>query len=457
MYVLNSSVHGSFQHLRKAEMSAFVEQLETLLRKTETDPAPVYFILEAEPGMGRSTASEEYKQLARAKNLKCNHIRLIRGDEAIPYGVFGKVLIELIGTDEFSSEDQQRHMLKTLISRYVAEDAQDMTHGHLKLMLGLIWIGDISPKANAVQGKIQMMKPIQDIMNALLTKERCCMIIDDAHYCDELSWNELEAMMMGAQNVAFLITLHSRSWSSYTCERRSFDAPRSQLSPGATFDADSDIKEQQIATDAYSRLLSGPRCKHLDLRALPSSLFDDFLESISPGLPQFVKNSVFSVSAGVPYWIGFISNMIIDYGSDVFMNILATTNKPDLNAILEYRLQHMGADQKLNDDATNILLLASIIGDDFSIDLLKSLVVDEAHVDNLPTYIELLKLKGFIRDLPSKNEKAYEFQHPFIRRTVYEVIPTNEASVCHQKIAVYIEKKYPDFKLRPYYSRYFPS
>ena len=48
--------------------------------------------------------------------------------------------------------------------------------------------------------------------------------------------------------------------------------------------------------------------------------------------------------------------------------------------------------------------------------------------------------------------EVLEFQNPFIRKTIYELIPVNETPEHHLKVAQHIERRYKE-DLRPYFSR----
>ena len=386
----------SFRHTRKEEIREFTSQLDALAKGGMADSqADIFCVVEAEPGMGRSSAVRAYLGLARERGLRSFSFQATHGDESIPYGLFRKLFVTIIGTEKFQTEIQQKEMLQTLIQKCVDPEYSDMVLNQLKSMLGLVWSSDPPVKPNALQNpRIQDTRHIRNIMLSILNEEPSCIVMDDVHYCDELSWNEMEILVKSSQMVAYMLTIHARQWISY--DRRSFEAPKHQIHPGATFDSDFEMKQQTIPTDAYIRLLQMPRSRRMHLKALPFTTFEPFLNAIIPDLSYETKNHLYQISSGIPFWITYVGRIILDYGFAEFLDYLSKSNKNPLNSVIEFQLE------QLTKDEMNIVLLCSIIGDDFSVDMLTVLLTDPSDVENIQEYLEHLKEKGFLKDVENR-------------------------------------------------------
>lgn len=391
----------SFRHTRKEEVREFTSQLDALAKggMAEAD-ADIFCVVEAEPGMGRSSAVMTYLGLARERGLRSFSLQATHGDESIPYGLFRKLFITIIGNENFLTEMQQKQTLKDLIQRCVEPENADMVLMQLKTMLGLVWSSDPPSKQNTLQNpRIRDTSHIHNILLSILNEEPCCIVMDDVHYCDELSWNEMEILVKSSQMVAYMLTIHARQWISY--DRCSFEAPKHQIHPGATFDSDFEMKQQTIPTDAYMRLLQMQRSRRMHLKALPFTTFEAFLHAIVPDIPSDAKNQIYNISSGIPFWITYIGRIILEYGSTEFLDYLSKSTKNPLNCVIEFQLE------QLTKDEMNIILLCSIIGDDFSVDMLIVLLTDPSDIENIQEYLKNLKEKGFLKDINHRRGRFF--------------------------------------------------
>ena len=386
----------SFRHTRKEEVREFTSQLDALAKggMAEAD-ADIFCVVEAEPGMGRSSAVMTYLTLARERGLRSFSFQATHGDESIPYGLFRKLFITIIGNENFKTEMQQKQTLNDLIQKCVEPEYADMVLMQLKAMLGIVWSSDPPPKQNTLANpRIRDTSHIHAILSSILNEEPSCIVMDDVHYCDELSWNEIEILVKSSQLVAYMLTIHARQWISY--DRRSFEAPKHQIHPGATFDSDFEMKQQTIPTDAYMRLLQMQRSRRMHLKALPFTTFESFLHAVVPDVSFDIKNQIYQISSGIPFWITYIGRIILEYGSVEFLDFLSKSAKNPLNSVIEFQLA------QLSKDEMNIILLCSIIGDDFSVDMLIVLLTDQSDVDNIQQYLKNLKEKGFLKDIETR-------------------------------------------------------
>ena len=466
---------GGFRSLRKEESDFLEKQLDAVLLYSEPSsssssetPLPHGFsIIEAEPGMGRSSAIHFFQESGAERNMICVSITAAYCDEAIPYGVFRKLLLKLIGEENFRTEELQREVLQRLLKKNEIELEQyESTISQIKLILALRWSGDPAPKPNSANSnaRISNISLIRRIVLSLFTSPilssssssssslplRFCISIDDAHHCDELSWNEIEFIINHTRNAAFLISIYSRHWESY--DRKSFDGnthnntythaisglnngnqqqqqhmqrqpPITRHTPNSTFDINFELRmHQSIPSDAYQRLYRHQRCHRFRLRPLIMTLFDQFLKALLPNVSQDVKIAIYNTSSGIPFWIIFIARIINNGGTESFTNPVSRASKQPLVALIEFRFY------QLKKELVKVILHASVIGDDFSLGMLLHLLGSDICLNEeesaLKSQLQLLSNEGFIKQVFQQKEETYEFLNPLLRKTIYDLMPS---------------------------------
>lgn len=229
-------------------------------------------ILCGQPGAGKSTSVEYFRLSARQRGIEMVHIKAQTLHRNSPYGIIKEIFLQLIGEDNFRTPDQQNGMLVRLVNQayrdtnqdqYSAEDKAFAKHS-LEILLGLNCVHKPRKIASSYhqnhhehhvnQGKRHhpstprsMNHPIPPenldndewdtfelesyqearhrddysfykILAVLLRSEPLALIIENAHYCDELTWNELLLMLLGYDfDICMLLTM--RSYHSVTASQ----------------------------------------------------------------------------------------------------------------------------------------------------------------------------------------------------------------------------------------------
>ena len=107
------------------------------------DPMVSFTLVQGPSGSGKTTAANFARRGAITRGIRCIYIQARNGDEAIPLGVIGKLITELIGHNELNSEVRQRAALKKLVrSLFPESDPMEklMKSKSLKQGLGYKWL-----------------------------------------------------------------------------------------------------------------------------------------------------------------------------------------------------------------------------------------------------------------------------------------------------------------------------
>jgi predicted ATPase len=299
----------------------------------------------------------------------------------------------------------------------------------------------------------RMVEYAEKITHKLMEFDKVVLILEDAQFCDELTWKKLERIIDQNIRVLVLITVHVDSFR----DAKAF-LPSSKVSKGfaaasvqeigATFQVATDVelKKQLLQSYIYNQISHTRRCRKIVLAALSRDDIENILKAslnISTVSAELVK-TVFDISAGNPFWISSMASFINERGAGDFTKAIETKDAQNpLHALILCRLD------MLNPEVFHVAKIASIIGDDFTKDMLQHLLPD---VKNLTQCLVALKSNGFLYSI-ANDANAYEFQNPLLTSTIYDLIPVQVQIENHLKMALFIEKTYAA-NLSGFYNRY---
>eukprot|EP00981_Chlorochromonas_danica_P015276 scaffold11522_cov239-Ochromonas_danica.AAC.3 len=279
------------------------------------------------------------------------------------------------------------------------------------------------------------------ILTVLLKGEKVAIIIEDAHYCDELSWNELHLLLIGTDlNAVVLLTMRS----SATVKPPIGDSPKVDHRGGRKsvlisqnevleLEHNSNNTGHENSTVVEMNSLNEPEVKDILLHTLQ-------VQDISNDLVKLVLD----VSSGNAFWCKSIAFFIKERGAEAFEK--AAEHESRVNSLKQLILLRM---EKLDVDHQLILKYASIIGDEFSEKMLKK-VLPERLWPKLNETMEMLAEHGFVLCIAESPQLVFGFQNDLIRQTIYELTPPKDAASVHLTIAEFIEVEYAK-NLRPFY------
>lgn len=96
---------------------------------------------------------------------------------------------------------------------------------------------------------------------------------------------------------------------------------------------------------------------------------------------------------------------------------------------------------RLEEGARDLLLMMSVVGREFSLDLIQQLW---AQSDELPVLVNQLKDSGLISGLEQRNRDTYSFKHILIQEAVYDSLLASRRTVLHEDVAQAFETLYAD-------------
>eukprot|EP01038_Epipyxis_sp_PR26KG_P014054 gene14054-18852_t len=200
-----------------------------------------------------------------------------------------------------------------------------------------------------------------------------------------------------------------------------------------------------IQYDAYISILEHPKTQIIVLDSLTKTDIKNLLYTVL-GVDKVSKDLVtfvFNVTSGNPYWCNDMANFIKDYDMDYVENAMK-----ECGSYILCRIERLAHENK------QILKYASIIGSEFSFDMIFTVLKETLNINqsNLIDNLEELVLHGFLVILKEYPFIIYGFENPLVQSTLYELMPPRDASEIHLCVAKYIENTYQNDK-----SLFYPS
>lgn len=414
-----------------------------------------FMILCGPAGSGKRTAAEYFLISARERGLQTIQLTPKSHHRNMPYGVMKDLLIELMGEEKFRDPHEQRRYLETLLDEAFPDDPDNraLAATTINTMLGFSvksgsgrhGANNISDIRISVYGEFQqgesggrrnshhskheegtdedddedeeeMFSPMKRskqivregcdlsfyrLLAVLLRGQPTAIVIENAQFCDELSWNELYLMLVGYElDISVLLTLKSkpesvRRTTSHHSSDHSFSTPLFNASsisntshwvvPTAEMQTlqeitDSVLEEmekvglREFEAGMFPSIFSHPHCKVVEMKGLTEDEVRSLLlqtlkiDTISNEVVRLVMDA----SSGNTYWVKNIASLIKDLGvHEIERKIAAGTGGSSaLKTLIHCRLDLLDA------EARRIVKLASVVGFEFTPHLLEVLAVD---------------------------------------------------------------------------------
>jgi hypothetical protein len=317
------------------------------------------------------------------------------------------------------------------------------------------------------------------VLKLLLEDTPTAIVIEYAHFCDELSWDELyHLLVQEGLSLSVLITMENKfatvqfdkslglghstltlntaaiAVSTPTSEtRKHYQKKRQSLLSGKEDEKDyhsqpspklaassstdsvsvkSGTKNGMASTNipingtqhqtppAYSAIVSHANTRVIEMTSLNEDEVRNMLLKILEvsSISDDIVQLVLDVSSGSAFWCKAIGNFMKERGVQELekaMKLGAASENP-LKVLILLRLE------KLNPDSQFIIKHASIIGEEFSEKMLAA-VLPRKLVALMPQALKQLVEEGFITPVEEYPQAIFEFQNNLIKDTLYNLMP----------------------------------
>ncbi|UCD97894.1 MAG: AAA family ATPase [Chloroflexota bacterium] len=374
--------------------------------------------LTGEAGLGKSRLIEElHEELDRnaPRGYQWVEARGISYESSRPYGLFIQALRQFCQVNDDDSLEIINKKVRESFNSLTLEQQSGITNTVELLLTIHNGSSGIEPTFKGESVRKEIFESILDIWSVKAQRGPLITVFDDLQWADSASIELLENLFKLAGDLPIL----------FVCAFR----PHRETASW---------KMKISAAEMYPDLYHEIRLTSLD-EDNSSQLVKNLL-SIAD-LPSEIRVSILEKSEGNPFYIEEVVRTLIDSGMIQrdqenqrwqLAGHLKEIDIPDnLQALLLARID------RLEGDPRRILQYASVIGREFSFNLLQKI---SDSPENLENHLEILQKSDLIEAKTSSPEKMYYFHHELTREAAYQSILRRQRRDFHQQVGIALEE-----------------
>lgn len=324
-----------------------------------------------------------------------------------------------------------------------------------------------------------------NILKAIIQHKKMVIIIEDADYCDELSWNEILLMLKGVDlQLGLLLTMktvpvslrmsssvgtpsnttnHGNAGTSQPSRIGNTPINQSSVNTNQNNNVESNLNSSMIkvarasgdtldvsideffssaptindnlhsftifprnnnrfrTNAAYKSILSHPRALVIELNPLTSKEVKELLKDIGD-VDEKLIDSVLHVTSGNAFWCKAVAKYIKEFGKAEF--------EKSIDSNLEYSRHNSSLItlitnkiDKLTTEQQLVAKNAAIIGEEFQLSVLNNILPHRIQT-HLSACLEALQQNSLVYCIDETNDDVIlSFQNPLIRSVIYNLNP----------------------------------
>ena len=380
-----------------------------------------------EAGLGKSRLTAEFKKSIGRYPLRVLEGQSLAYRRTIPYWIFLDVLYSYLGLSPSTPQLKVRERLIQYTYQTMGTRAADVIP-YFEHLLSLQYsepgAAERMRYLDASQLRQQIFIAIRDLLLAESERRPILLILEDLHWSDEASLELLQFLIEALQQAPIFILAISRSINTGTISKV---VERGRKLLNENFHT---ITLQNLSIDESERLL--------------------FQLITIPALPESLRTQILQRAAGVPFYLEEILRMLIDEGLIHYENgRWEMVPEADMSLGVPETLQDLilARIDRLGDTQRRLLQVASVIGKNFSLPVLKK-VLQNSSGENIERTLTSLVDREFIlpKDEAHRNSIAleYTFRHILMSDAIYSTLLRRERRKLHGKVGAAIEDLYAD-------------
>lgn len=400
-----------------------LRQLKQALADLTENGRGQFAIVTGEAGLGKSRLTAEFKAL-----VDQSAVTVLEGQSLayrrVSYWLIREVLYCYLELPSTTPPLQVRERLSRTVHQRLGLQAVEAL-SYLEHLMALPY-SDASAaerirRMDPSQLRQQIFLTVRDLLLVDIHVRPLLLILDDLHWADDASLDLLFFLLDSLRSEPIFILAISRQVQAGGLERVVNWASQNL---GERFHR---IPLQSLSRDQSKQLLA----LLLSIPALPEKLHDQILQR----------------AAGVPFYLEEILRMLMD--QNVIRNVSSQWQVVDganaANLGVPDTLQELilARFDRLQPDHRRILQVASVIGKDFSLPVLGS-VLPSADLSDLRSAVDLLIQRDFILPQPGSVDTEYTFRHVLMSDAIYGTMLRKDRSALHGRVAETIEQMFVD-------------
>ncbi len=378
-------------------------------------------------GLGKSRLMREFKTWLQAQPQAENYLwieaRALSFSEQMSYWMAGQMMRGLLKLKDNANEDDVLYTLGSRGEELLGENAMDAVP-YLAHMMGLdlgeewAWVKKEDPKVR----QKQTLWAAAEFFTAAAKEYPIVIALDDLHWADEASLVLIEHLLHVTDTSRLMFILIFRAVREKGC-----------------------WKLRDKAAGNYPH-----RYTEIELSPLNRELSSELLAKLLPGV-EFtgeVHGDILDKATGNPFYLEEVVRSLIDSRAVVqegdFYRVTDQISKITVPATLHAAI--VARIDRLTEDARIALQVASVIGRQFRMELLRNLVQAEAEID---LWVVQLERGGLVRPAESDLAAAvldstYAFPDALVQEVAYDTLLVQNRQQLHQRIGEMLEAFYAD-------------
>ena len=385
-------------------------------------------VVTGEAGVGKSRLIAEARRAEAQRPMLLREGRTTSGGQTTSYGPFIEILRQDAGINDRDTETEGWHKLETRVRQLFPADARDLLPplGTLAGYAGRVALDESVRYVDANAMKPRLFAAARSYLLRLTAELPTALLFEDWHWADTSSSELLAHLIPLVESAPLLIAVTGR------------DEPDSPAAPLL----------QLVRRDHRQRLVEVPLAPlgEDDSARMAASLFG------TTQLASDLRALVLGRTDGNPLFIEELVRMLIDVrgvewdGEEGRWRPTKELHRiaiPDtLRGLIRARID------RLDDDARQVLKVASVAGRSFGDGLLRALLPDNIAIDRA---LGDLYTAGLIRERRRVPELEHVFKHALVHDAAYESILLQQRRELHRLVATTIEREYTD-RLEEFFS-----
>lgn len=383
-----------------------------------------FVLITGEAGLGKSRLADEFKAW-----LDISQLRILEGQSLayrrVSYWLIRHILYHYLEMPLTAPPLKARERLHQRLFQTMGIQAEEALP-YLELLMSLPLSDSQAAQRleliEAGQLRQQIFLTMYDLLVLEARKQPLLIILEDLHWADEASLEMLAFLLDALRQAPIFFLAVSRSVQSGALERAVI----------------------------WARQNLGERFRHIQLQSLSRDQSRQLLNLLLsiPNLPAPLREQILLRAAGVPFYLEETLRMLIDQGVLQKVNgrwqIAATVQPASLGVPDTLQELILTRFDRLTPVQRRTLQVAAVIGKDFSLPLLSSVLSPEELYD-LPSTLESLVEREFILPLHSgASNTEFTFRHILMSDAIYSTLLRKERSALHSRVAETIEQLYAD-------------
>lgn len=407
---------------RRSRLIGRQGQLEKLIQLVEALPdgrGGVAFLV-GEPGIGKSRLIDEVRASSRkvAPDVLWLEGRATSYGGSLPYGLVIQILRSFFGTGLATDHEDASRVVAAALQRLLGTGSIEVLPyvAHLlSIPVGLLEDRPDELEPEALQKRYG--ESLSRLLVAASKNQPTVVVCEDMHWADASS----------AALLSSLITIAKRSRVFFL-----FTSRKEPEAPGWKIVSEARESFAESLTEMNLNPLSRESC----------FAFAQELMGSSP--PESLNDFLFDVTEGNPLFLEEIIRSYVLPAGAIGRNWQTQATGPLLEGSYSLHSLMLSSIDRLPEVGRRVLKLASVIGREFSLELLKRVVDELGEALDVSRQLSSLEAAGVIAVVGTHPELQYAFRHALLQEAAYESLLKSERKKLHAAIGQALEDAYPE-------------